>query len=174
MKKSVLVIITLCLLCFTSCSNKDEDTNLNGVGLKELIKVDIPNNYTEEKNPVYNETGELISKHYGDDTSSIYFMILSYNGKAVMGSDETIDEWYKTKDNIVDEVFIDNSDSKMYIYPISLNKKSKNSDGSVIEGVFEYKKYVIMVGMDSREGKPPLTKKQIKTFYNMLKTIKLQ
>ena len=175
MKRIILIIISLCLLCLTSCSKKEENVNLNGVGLKELIEVDIPSGYKPEKNVIYNDHGgEIISKHYGKDKTSIYFMILSYKGKAVMGSDETIDEWYKNSENIVDEVSIEQADSNIFIYPIGINKRSKNADGSVIEGVFGYKDYVIMVGMFSHDGTPPLTDEQIKIFYNMLKTIKLQ
>ena len=161
----------LCLICITSCSKKDEVVDLNGIGINELIEMDIPSGYKHEKNDVFNDGGELISIHYGDGKSSIYIIILSYDGKAVMGSDETFDEWYNNKDNIVDKVSIG---TDVYIYPISKNKIAKNADKSVIEGVFEYKKYLIMIGLENNEGVGDLTKEQINLFYNLLDTIKLK
>ncbi len=166
-----VIVIFVCLISFVGCScNKKSKYK----GIDKIMSYEVPKGYKKEKNPVFNDDGELISVFYGDKKTSVYFIILSYDGKAVMGSDETFKEWYETTDNIVEKFYIKNADSYAYIFPIGITKDpTKEVDKSVIEAVFSYDGYLIMVGMFNHEGEL-ITQSQKKTFSNVLKSINLK
>ena len=149
--KTLIILIIIILL--TGCSKNNTKLIELYKGLDQIILYEVPKGYKPEKNILYNDDGGIISIHYGNKKDSIFFFILSYKGKAVMGSDETFEEWYKEKDNIAEKYPIKNADTDAYIYPIGINTTDKeNVDKSVIEAVFSYKDYLIMVGLFNHEG----------------------
>ena len=165
------------MLCLTACSPGSDDSgscDLNGKGIEEIMQVDIPDGYEQEPNVVRNEDGgELISIHYGKGEATIYIMIMSYKGKAVMGSDETMEEWYEDKEDIIAETAaIENADSDAFIYPIGMDTdESTTGEQSVIEAVFAYHDYLIMVGMENYDG-AAITKEQKELFRGVLESIR--
>ncbi len=165
------------MLCLTACTSGSDDTgtcDLSGKGIEEIMQVDIPDGYEQEPNVVRNEDGgELISIHYGKGEATIFIMIMSYKGKAVMGSDETFEEWYEdTKDIIAEEKAIENADSDAFIYPIGIDTdESTTGEQSVIEAVFAYHDYVIMVGMENYDG-AAITEEQKADFRDVLESIR--
>ena len=161
------IIILLCSIVFlVGCSSDFK-------GIDKLMDYTIPEDYTIEKNVVYDNKNELISIHYGKDDTSIYFIIMSYKGKAVMGSDETIEDWLLTTEVTTEEYNLKDTDSKMYIYyPIafSLGESDKKD---MIEGMLDYQDYMIMIGMTNNHG-DNLTDEEISTYYNILESIKFK
>ena len=174
MNKNIFKIIAaicllLCLVCILVCVHNDNKIK----GIDKLMNYTIPKDYKVEKNIIYDDNGELTSIHYGKKDTSIYFIMLSHKGKAIMGSDETIDEWYDTQENILKEYNLRGATSKMYIYyPIafSLGESDKKD---MIEGVFDYNGYVIMIGITNYQGNN-LTEEEINTYYSILKSIKFK
>ena len=164
MRKYLFAVIIISLICMCSCQQEYK-------GIDKIMSISLPNGYEPKKNEVRNDKGELISKWYGNDDYSVCIIILSYDGKAVMGSDETLEEWCGSHENIADRIEIQNADSDMFVYPFGMGDDITNRD--VIEGVFGYHDYVIMVGMSSHDGGPWLTKKQVKEFYEMAESIEL-
>lgn len=174
-KKNIIVlkiiVLIMIVIPLVGCSKKNTKKIEHYKGLDQIILYEVPKGYKVEKNILYNDDGGIISIHYGNKKDSIFFFILSYKGKAVMGSDETFEDWYKEKDNIAEKYPIKNADTDAYIYPIGINTEDKkNVDKSVIEAVFSYKDYLIMVGMFNHEGEP-ITKDQKTVFSNLLKSI---
>lgn len=171
MKKYIFIFIILISILFISSCKHYNNSTLKGI--EEILSYEVPDGYKHEKNDVYSDNDKLISIHYGNGYSSVYFMILSYKGKAVMGSDETLGEWIKDRDNIAETYKIKNSNINIYLYPIGINKNGKiEGEKSLIEGVFEYKNYLIMVGIFNHEGED-ITKKQKELFNDFLDSIKL-
>lgn len=174
MNKNIFKIITaicllLCLVCILVYVHNDNKIK----GIDKLMDYTIPKDYKVEKNIIYDDNGELTSIHYGKKDTSIYFILLSHNGKAIMGSDETIEDWYETQENISEERDIDGADSKIYIYyPVGFTL-GESDKMDMIEGVFGYKDYVIMIGMTNYQG-DNLTAKEIATYYNVLKSIQFK
>ncbi len=166
-RTGLIVVLILESLLFCACS--DDTVSVDGNGLTDIMVVEIPEGYEPEGNDVLDDDGEVISRSYRNDTSSVFFMILSYRGKAVMGSDGTIEDWFKEQDDIADTVSLEDADSEVYICP-----DPETSDRRIIEGVFGYRDYVIMAGMESHDGEPPLTDEQIDEFYRMLESIELK
>ena len=163
------ICLLLCLVYILVCVHNDNKIK----GIDKLMDYTIPKEYKVEKNIMYDDNGELISIHYGKKDTSIYFIMLSHKGKAIMGSDETIDEWYDTQENILKEYNLKGATSKMYIYyPIafSLGESDKKD---MIEGVFDYQGYMIMVGMTNNQS-DNLTAKEIATYYDILKSIQFK
>ena len=161
------IIILLCSIVFlVGCTPKY-------VGIDKLMDYTIPEDYTIEKNVIYNDNDELISIHYGKNDTSIYFIIMSYNGKAVMGSNEGIEEWLLTTEVTTEEYDLKGADSKMYIYyPIAFSLKESNKK-DMIEGMFSYHGYMIMIGMTNNQG-DNLTDEEIATYYDILESIKFK
>ena len=168
--KIILIIITMLLII--GCSkkyNKVEEYE----GIDKLITYQIPVNFIHEKNDVFNDSNELISIHYGDNKASIYFMILSYKGKAVMGSDETFEEWLKSTENIAETFELKNLKTKAYLLPIGIKTNYENAhEKSIIEAVFSYKDYLIMAGMFNHEGET-ITEPQKLIFKDLLTSINI-
>ena len=166
--KIILIIITMLLII--GCSKKDNKVE-EYEGIDKLITYQIPENYIHEKNDVYNDSNELISIHYGDNKASIYFMILSYKGKAVMGSDETFAEWLKSTENIAETFELKNLKTKAYLLPIGIKTNDENArEKSIIEAIFSYKDYLIMAGMFNHEGEN-ITESQKIIFKGLLTSI---
>jgi len=163
MKRLILGLLLLILgvICIILCRPPYK-------GLDEIMEMDIPEGYVPEGHEVYSDSNQLISRHYKKRDNSIYQILLSYKSKALMGSDETMDEWKQTV-SIADQISV--GDTEMYIYPMGLQERA-DVEKSIIEAVFEYKGYMIMVGMENYSG-APLSMEQRKAFYKLLESIKL-
>lgn len=138
-------------------------------GVDEIMSYNIPKGYVVEKNIVY-EKQNIVSIHYHKGYTSIYFIILSHNGKAVMGSDGGLEEWFKEGVEVDETADIKYESTKVPVYLYYPNNKGKTD---MIEGVFYHKKYLVMVGMTNYNG-DYLTEEELNTFYNLLKSIELK
>lgn len=163
------ICLLLCLVCILVCVHNDNKIK----GIDKLMDYTIPKEYKVEKNIMYDDNGELTSIHYGKKDTSIYFIMLSHKGKAIMGSDETIDEWHDTQENILKEYNLRGATSKMYIYYPIAYSFGESDKKDMIEGVFDYQGYMIMIGMTNNQS-DNLTAKEIATYYNVLKSIQFK
>lgn len=159
----VLILLLIIIVTYNYCIDSKY------IGLDKLMNYTIPKDYTVEKNVIYNDNNELISIHYGKNNTSIYLILLCYNDKAVMGSDGGLSEWFREGIEIDKTYEIDKTNTPgvcAYIY-------YPNDIGTtdMIESVFSYKDYLVMVGMTNYNG-DYLTKEEISTFYNLLDSIR--
>lgn len=174
MNKNIFrIVAAICLLLCLVCILVYVHNNNKIKGIDKLMDYTIPKDYKVEKNIIYDDNGELTSIHYGKKDTSIYFIMLSHKGKAIMGSDETIDEWHDTQENVLKEYNLRGATSKMYIYYPIAYSFGESDKMDMIEGVFDYQGYMIMVGMTNYQG-DNLTTKEIATYYDILKSIQFK
>ena len=161
MSRIKLLIVLMCTLLLVGCSSRYK-------GIDDLMTYSIPDGYKAENNVIHHED-RLVSIHYGKKDTSIYFIMMSYNGKAVMGSNETIKDWLLTQENTLKEY--DVKGHKMYIYyPVAFSK-GESDKKDMIEGILDYDGYMIMVGMTNNQS-DNLTDEEIKEYYEVLKSIR--
>ena len=157
----ILIIIIGIIICFKSNTQRIDD----------LISINIPIGYMHEENDIMYKN-KLASTHYNNGTTTFCCMLLSHKGDAIMGSDETLKEILDYTD-IKDKIKIDDLD--VYIYPIGINSSDKEiEEKSDINCIFEYKEYLILIGMTNIEGQKVLEKDDIQTFYKIINSIKLK
>ena len=190
MKKILILLLALAIgaTCLTACSSEksdeddpekgdieviEEDFTLGSAGLDDMLDITFPAGYQSQGNDILSDQDNvLLATWYGDGNASVCAMILSHDGEAVMGSENTFEEWKKNHDDIADHVKVGDTGSEAIVYPIGLNTTAaEDINDSMIEAVFEYQGYVIKIGMSSENGES-LTQEQKQSFYDMLKNVK--
>ena len=190
MKKLLVFFMTMTLVvtCFTACGKEkpitdkdlagdpiaEEDLlNLAGQGLDEVIELPLSKDYAvAEGDDLVDDYGKLLARYYNNGKTTVYMMVMAYNGQAVNGPEENFKEWRETHyQEFADKLEVKGPDTEICIYPIGLKVKDNEEFSGEINAVFGYKDYMIMVGMYNNEG-GALTKEQRQEFYDILKGIK--
>lgn len=192
MKKTLAVVIALAaMVCFTMClgacgSGSDAtDTGdsaaagdgaaaekpyeVGGIGLDELVSLDIPDGYEEKFVSQNGPKGEIIQQTWYNEDSDISLSMLTYKEKGIMGTDGTLENYIGNSD-YEDVVQLDGGKSEAYVSIVDGGAEDgSNIKDNVIEAVFAYGDYILSLDL-SNTKEESITKEQKDTFYKVLKS----
>lgn len=174
-KLTIALLIALLAIAFAACSEGEENNKsfeLEGLGVDDLVSLEIPKGY-EEADLTQNgsPSSEILSHSWANEDSSVRLVMLSYDGKGILGMDGSIEDYLS--DLSPDAIFVSMNSPLTDAFVTFVDGTAE--DGSSIkdnnlDAVFNYDKYVLGLEMENTRKKT-LTDEQKETFYTVLKSI---
>ena len=174
-KLTIALLIALLAMAFAACSQGEKNSKpfeLEGLGVDDLVSLEIPEGY-EEADLTQNgfPDSEILSHSWANEDSSLRLVMLSYDGKGIMGMDGSMEDYLS--DLSPDAIFVSMNSPLTDAFVTFVDgtaEDGSNIKDNNLDAVFSYDKYVLGLEMENTQEKT-LTDEQKDTFYNVLNSI---
>lgn len=174
-KLAIVLFVFLLAMAFTACSQGEENGKafeLEGLGVVDLVSLEIPEGYGEtDLTQNGSASSEILSQSWENGDSSVRLVMLSYDGKGIMGMDGYVEDY--VSDFSPDAYFVSMNSPLTDAYVTFVDgtaEDGENIKDNSLEATFGYDKYVLGLEMENTREES-LTDEQEETFYAILKSI---